>query len=206
MRSRRRAAACSSPSAIGRAVRSAKSSREPSSPGFVKWSWLQSSSRRFSTGVPESVTRKAAASRCAARATWLSGFLIVWASSRITVSQLICVSALGVQTQDRVAGEGHVRFGIELAVRAVVERRAQARPEARDLLAPVEEHAGGRHHQRAPAQGAEGLQGLAEAHVVGEHAAQPGVAQEAEPVDARPLVGAQLGAQVGGERGVRERR
>ena len=37
-------------------------------PGCVKWSWLQSSSSRFSTGVPVIATRKRPGSRNAARA------------------------------------------------------------------------------------------------------------------------------------------
>ena len=40
----------------------------------------------FSMGVPLKATRKAARSPYAARATWLSGFLMAWASSSTTVS------------------------------------------------------------------------------------------------------------------------
>ncbi|HWU89187.1 MAG TPA: hypothetical protein VN253_18100 [Kofleriaceae bacterium] len=51
----RRAGAPALPSAIGWTQRSAKSVRPPSRPGFVKWSWLYSSSSRFWIGVPDNV-------------------------------------------------------------------------------------------------------------------------------------------------------
>ena len=75
---------------------------------------------------------------------------------------------------------------------AVIQRTpCSAGPEARELRLPVGEHAGRADDERRPLERAERLQRLAEAHVVGEHAAEAGAAQEGEPVDALALVGAQ---------------
>ena len=52
----------------------------------------------------------------------------------------------------------------------------------------VGKHARRAHHQRALLQRADGLQRLAKAHVVGQHAAQPGLLEEVKPVDAVALV------------------
>ena len=53
-------------------------------------------------------------------------------------------------------------------------------------VGPVVDDALRAHDERAPAQDADRLERLAEPHVVGEHGAELRVAQEREPVDARP--------------------
>ena len=72
--------------AMGLAYRSWKSLTPPSRPGFAKCIALQSSSSRFSTGVPLSATRNLPRSSNAARAVWLPRFLMAWASSSTTTS------------------------------------------------------------------------------------------------------------------------
>ncbi len=106
---------------------------------------------------------------------------------------------VGVEAEDGVGGEGEVGRGVEGAAGAVVDGGAEAGAEAGDLGGPVVDDAARADHQRAAADGGEGLHGLAEAHVVGEHRAEPGVAEEAEPAHPAALVRPQLGGQVGGE-------
>jgi hypothetical protein len=123
-----------------------------------------------------------------------------------------------VETQQGVGGEGELGVVLELAARAVVDAEPQSGTEASDLLPPAHEHARGAHHEGAAAHGAErleglaephvvgeerselGLQGLAEPHVVGEERSELGLSVEGEPVDAAPLVGAQLRLQPRGQR------
>jgi hypothetical protein len=71
---------------------------------------------------------------------------------------------------------------------------------------PAEEHGGRRDDERAAGEGAERLERLPEAHVVGEEGAEAGVGEEAQPVDARVLVVAELGAEIRGERRARQAR
>jgi hypothetical protein len=111
------------------------------------------------------------------------------------VRQPVCV-----ESQHRPRREGHVHVGIEGATRSVEARPGERGPEARDLFGPVVEDAGGRHDQGASAQAAQGLQRLAEPHVVGEECPQSGVAQRAEPVHAFALIAAQAGGQILGQR------
>ncbi|MNS69622.1 hypothetical protein D3C72_1029390 [compost metagenome] len=56
----------------------------PKSPGIRKWNRLQNSSRLFSIGVPVRHSRWRACSLQASLAACERGFLIFWASSRIT--------------------------------------------------------------------------------------------------------------------------
>ena len=110
---------------------------------------------------------------------------------------------------DAVAGDHHVMGRdhlVELlagrAVRAVVDHHAQLRGEAAGLGGPVAHHGGRRDHERGPGglvasvldgQEGEQLQGLAQAHVVGEHAAEPVARHPVQPVHTAALVLAQLG-------------
>ena len=83
---------------------------------------------------------------------------------------------------------------------AVVDGDGEARREARGLLDPVLDDGGGADEERRAdrlarlarrQEGREELDRLAEAHVVGEAAAEPAREEEAEPGDALLLVGAQ---------------
>ena len=80
------------------------------------------------------------------------------------------------------------------------DARVQVRGEAPRLFLPGAQHGGGgddedrRRLRIGVAQGvdrAQQLHGLAQAHVVGQHAAQPGPGARRQPVVPRPLVGAQ---------------
>jgi hypothetical protein len=61
--------------------------------------------------------------------------------------------------------------------------------------------AGRRDHEGATAKCTQCLQGLAEAHVVGQQGADARVAEQAQPVDTLTLIIPQGGGQVGGEGG-----
>ena len=82
----------------------------------------------------------------------------------------------------------------------MIQRHLEAGPEARQLRLPVEHDARRADDQRRPLERAHRLQGLAEAHVVGEHAAQAGAAQEGEPVDPLALVRAQRRREIARQR------
>ncbi len=113
---------------------------------------------------------------------------------------LLAGEARRVEPEERVRGQRDLGVGVELALRAVVDGRAQVRAEARDLVGPVVDDALRAHDQRAPAEDAERLEGLSEAHVVGQDAAELRVAKEREPVDALLLVPAQGRVQPLGQR------
>ena len=99
--------------------------------------------------MPLSATRKSARSRYAARATWLSGFLIACASSSTTVSHSLAAETAGVEAQQGVGRERDVGRLVERAARAVVDGDLQRRAEALNLRLPVGEHARGRDDERA---------------------------------------------------------
>ena len=147
---------------------------------------LHSSSSRFSTGVPLSASAKPAFSPNAARATWLSGFLIACASSSTTVSQPLLGEPLGVEPQDRVGGQREVggRGRARAPGRDRALRESAGRKRAASLCQLWSTLVGHTISVR-PAHRAQRLQRLAEPHVVGQHGAEPRVAQEAQPVDAR---------------------
>ena len=93
-----------------------------------------------------------------------------------------------------------------LAGGAVVEVDAQARGEALGLAQPVEADGHGGHDELGAARGAveedgEGLDGLAETHVVREHGAAGPGEQAGHPREALELVGAEVGAEGGGQDG-----
>ena len=72
---------------MGCANRRLKTSQLPSSPGKITRKRLQSSPRWFSTGVPESPTRKSASTSRTARARRVAAFLMACASSRTRVAK-----------------------------------------------------------------------------------------------------------------------
>ena len=115
--------------------------------------------------------------------------------------ELLCIEA-----QQGVARDREIGLGVELASGSVVATHAKVGSEALGFLRPVREHARRRHHQRPAAHGAQGLERLAEAHVVGEQRGEAGVAQAPEPGDAFFLIVAQCGLQTVGERGAAWRR
>ena len=100
------------------------------------------------------------------------------------------VVGAGVLHQRGAAGV--VFFGIQV--------RAERRREFRCLGHPVGAHRGRRQHQRRAVSGTaqqqgQGLDGLAQAHVVGQAGAQAGVRQARHPGEAFMLIGAQFGVQ-----------
>ena len=106
-----------------------------------------------------------------------------------------------VEAQEGVAGEGDAVAGGEGARGAVIEVNAQAGAKSGQLGGPIVQGAGRGDDEAAAAKCTQCLQGLAEAHVVGQQRADAGVAQEAQPVDALALIITQGGLQVGGEGG-----
>jgi len=116
----------------------------------------------------------------------------------------------GVRSHDDV-GAVDVRGEVGPAPSARLLHRchAQARREAGHLSGPVRHHAGGRHDQGrvlepplllGPDDGRDGLEGLAQAHVISQHAAESVVPQERQPVVALDLVRAKVGAHALGNR------
>ena len=113
-----------------------------------------------------------------------------------------------IAPQQRVGGQNQVvvcnvwvAFG---TVGTMQRQHAQAGRHARSLGLPVEEQRGGQHHQRRAREPArflfgqhmgQRLRGLAQAHVVGQDAAQALLAQVLQPGQALQLVGAQLHLQ-----------
>ena len=113
-----------------------------------------------------------------------------------------------IAPQQRVGGQHQVvvcnvwvAFG---TVGTMQRQHAQAGRHARSLGLPVEEQRGGQHHQRGAGEPArfllgqhvgQGLCGFAQAHVVGQDAAQALLAQVLQPGQALQLVGAQLHLQ-----------
>ena len=148
----------------------------------MKWSWLHSSSRRFSTGVPRErhaearVELEGGARRLAVGV--LDGLRLVEDDG----VPACCGERLGVEAEDGVGGQRDVGVRVDRALGAVVDGDPEAGAEAADLGGPVVDHAVRADDERAPAERAERLQRLAEAHVVGEHRAEPRVAEEREPV------------------------
>ena len=126
----------------------------------------------------------------------------------------------GVDPQERVGGDhdvgarglgGHVRAA--LADGGVQHTHVQVGGELLGLGGPHGHHGAGRdHEERRPlgpslacvGEEREGLDGLAQAHVVGQDPAEVLLPQEREPAQALLLVGAQVGLQAGGARGLGE--
>ena len=126
----------------------------------------------------------------------------------------------GVDPQERVAGDHHVRprhlvrhGGAALAGGGVQDAHVEVRGELLGLGRPHGHHGARRdHEERRPlgpglarvGEEREGLDGLAQAHVVGQDPAEVLLPQEREPAQALLLVGAQVGLQAGGARGLGE--
>ena len=108
----------------------------------------------------------------------------------------------GVAEQRAVGGQHQVVIGDQRGVarQAGVLQDAQLRREPRRLRAPVEHQRFRRDHQRRPAsppsrarfEHRQHLRGLADAHIVGQAAAEAELAQELHPAEAFALVIAQL--------------
>ena len=180
---------------------------------MVQSSSAHRSERRFSTGVPVRANRARAGMARRARAVCDDGFLTAWASSATTRSQPTSARRLGVAADDAVGGDDQLVVGevVEGAVGAVVAPHRYLGGEALGLALPVAQQRGRADHQRRPsplavvAQQVEGedLDGLAQAHVVGEDAAQTEGGHLGQPRQAPLLVGAERGVQsVGGPPGL----
>ena len=134
-----------------------------------------------------------------------AGDLTVGVLDRLCLIQDHCVPVhagqpLSVDPQDTISGECEGGIGVELASRAVVERSAQSGAEAFDLFLPAVDHAGGGYDQGATAHATQRLQRLAQAHVVGQQAAETRIAQELKPAHSAELIRTQLCLQVIGKR------
>ena len=123
-----------------------------------------------------------------------------------------------VALQQRVGRDDQVVLceagGLRMPAAAVPHPAAQGGGEAGRLALPVAQQAHRRHHQAGPVEPAglllgqqvrQGLQRLAQAHVVGQDAGQPLRPQELQPPQAVVLVGPQRGAQALGHRHVGQR-
>ena len=184
---------------IGRAKLRWKRSREPRRPGLTMSMIAQSSSSRFSIGVPVIASVRRASRRRRARARLVAGFFTSCASSSSSRSQRTADSDVDVARGDVVRGDDDVaragdvdQLGAAEPLTAVVDVDAKGRREALDLSGPLAGDAhraddqggaerihavllplGGEHRDR--------LHRLAEAHVVGEDGADPEVAEQPQP-------------------------
>ena len=115
---------------------------------------------------------------------------------------------LNVLGQQSVGGQDHVvvvEVRKVLFARGAIQRQhLELRGEVRGFVQPVGDQAGGHHHHRRAIQAAsvlfaqnmrQCLQGLAQAHVIGQHAAHLQLAQGLHPAQAFELIGAQIGIQ-----------
>jgi hypothetical protein len=105
-----------------------------------------------------------------------------------------------IEAEERVAGERDVG-ALEGAFGAVEQVDREVGPEPGELVLPVVQGAGRGDDEGAAGDRTQGLQGLAEAHVVGQQGADAGVAQQAQPVDAAALVVAQARLEAVRQRG-----
>lgn len=114
----------------------------------------------------------------------------------------------GVAWQQGIGGQHQVVLvdagEVAAPTGAVQGQHAQIGSEALGLVQPVGDQAGGHHHQRRRVKPpgllfqehvGQRLQGLAQPHVVGQHAAAVEFAQGLHPAQAFELVGPQFGAQ-----------
>ena len=121
--------------------------------------------------------------------------------------ELVFLHLLQVTPQQGVGGDDEVRFRdmLEhaLAARAVDGQAAQAGHELFRFALPVGQHRGGHHDEVGALEAAfhhmldegQGLHGLAQAHLVGQNAAEAVFRQEVEVGQALQLVAAQIGLQ-----------
>ncbi|WP_275693225.1 hypothetical protein [Nocardioides sp. TF02-7] len=134
-------------------------------------------------------------------------FLTCCASSSTSPAQRtegvvgLCQPEEGVRRHDEVAGRRERR---DVVGAAGGDADPQARRVARRLARPRRDDAGRRDHEERAVVGAldprprderEHLEGLAEAHVVGQDPAEPVLPQEREPPEPFALVGPQVGRQ-----------
>ena len=186
---------------MGRAWRSAKSERPPSRPRFAKCIRLQSSSRRFSTGragqrQPERRRQRVGGARGLAVGVLDRLRLVEHHRSPGPRGQ-----RLRVEAQQRVAGQRHVG-GRD---RARGSRRDRRRPSVAgrkraSSACQLKMTLVGATTSVRPArlEHAHRLQRLAEAHVVGEDAAQAGAAEKRQPAHALALVGRSVAVRSAG--------
>ena len=141
--------------------------------------------------------------------------MINWASSRITARKVNFWSEGEVAAKEGVVGDDQVVLRDPLAKvvprgAALQDEHAEVRDEPVGLAPPVVEHGGGANHQarRGIVRGggvdhgepSEGLKGLAQAHVVREHAPKAELREVAEEVESLLLVGPQIGRNGRGQR------
>ncbi|MNF47662.1 hypothetical protein D3C84_288690 [compost metagenome] len=120
------------------------------------------------------------------------------------------VELLEIARQQGIGGEDQIVLGDlreqRLALGAMQGQHAQFGCEAFGLVLPVGDQTGGHDDQRRAAQATglplgedvrQGLQGLAQAHIVGEDAADLQLTQRLHPAQALQLIVAQFGAQPG---------
>ena len=175
-----------------------------------------SSESRFSTGVPVSARRKPAGIW---RITWVwraAGFLMFWASSRITACHWIdCMISASWRTRD-VTGEDHVDIRVlcwknlrragEMGLDGYgCSRPGAKRRTSRSQLVTTEVGADQQHGSgNSPSisfsfnQEGQRLDGFAQAHIVSQAGAQPPLAEECQPGITIDLVRAQFTVQPGG--------
>ena len=117
----------------------------------------------------------------------------------------------GIRGDDDLrARDGGLQAAPGLVAGAVDDHRAQRRREPGRLALPRGQHRGRGHDEHRvvelaalvrPQHHGEHLQRLAQAHVVGEHPAEPAVPEQRQPAEAVDLVGPQGGVEPGGQLG-----
>ena len=194
---------------------SRKRRAEGNRPGAVSDSSAHSSVRLFSSGVPVIAkvigARRSRAARCSLRLGVLDELRLVEHERRpVHAAELGLVEAQQrVRRDDDVGGCGDLADGATgLRARCGDRLDAQARGEPFRFAAPDRQDRRRRHDEERPAlprfvrvhDQRQHLQRLAEAHVVGEDAAQAMLPEEGEPVESGALVRAELGGEPGGYR------
>ena len=166
-----------------------------------------SSLRRFSTGVPVRAMCCSAGRLRNALAVRVSGFFTACASSSTTAAHRTVLQRVDVACGDVVGGDDQVVLGDDVgkrgritATRAVMHGDSQHRRESRRLGLPVAHDRQRADHQvRARQCGEVGERGgcLAEAHVVGQAAAETELVEELQPAETAPLIRTQRGHEPG---------
>lgn len=177
---------------MGAENRRVKRALVPSRPGLVRSIRAHSSSMRFSTGVPVSAMRvvEAQSSRSTGnlRARVLHDVRFV-EEDRVPTD---LGQTVGVGAQCRISGHGHaadLATSTERAVRSPVDiDRQVAGGELLDLTSPIADQGCRAHHQKIAftARGSHnhvgnGLQSLAQPHLVGENSSTPGFSDGRNP-------------------------
>ena len=109
---------------------------------------------------------------------------------------------LSITAEQGVCGDRQVGVLVQLALRAMVDVYREVGAEPVGLCSPIVQHAPGSDDQGLSLDHRQGLDGLSQAHIVGQHSANPGLTKEVQPGDSFGLVGPQVAGEPLGKRGM----